>query len=127
MSAELPASAPIEALRAGDVFIECYAVAYDAILPGLGDVLRDIWPSVRPQPTCDCPMDPYHRWNCDLTPIWAQTIRDLDCNPWTVIRPNDLAMVNTRFKPFQWDGEVGRYCGKGPCCMFDGHDGRCRM
>jgi hypothetical protein len=33
---------------------------------------------------CDCPMDPYHRWNCALTPIWAQTIRDQDCNPWTV-------------------------------------------
>lgn len=34
---------------------------------------------------CDCPMDPHHRWNCALTPIWAQTIRDQDCNPWTVI------------------------------------------
>lgn len=76
---------------------------------------------------CDCPMDPYHRWNCNLTPLFAQTIRALDCNPWTVIRPNDLAMVNTRFKPFEWAGQRGRYCGKGPCCMFDGHDGRCRM
>lgn len=36
-------------------------------------------------PACDCPMNPYHRWNCALTPIWAQTIRDQDCNPWTVI------------------------------------------
>ena len=35
---------------------------------------------------CDCPMDPHHRWNCALTPIWAQTIRDQDCNPWTVTR-----------------------------------------
>lgn len=34
---------------------------------------------------CDCPMDPYHRWNCAATPIWAQTIRELDTNPWTVI------------------------------------------
>jgi hypothetical protein len=25
----------------------------------------------------------HHRWNCALTPIWAQTIRDLDINPWT--------------------------------------------
>lgn len=31
---------------------------------------------------CDCPMDPHHRWNCALTPIWAHTIRELDCNPW---------------------------------------------
>lgn len=43
---------------------------------------------------CDCPLDPYHRWNCPLTPTWAQTMRDLDCNPWTVIRPRDLAMTN---------------------------------
>lgn len=35
---------------------------------------------------CDCPMDPYHRWNCNLTPLWAQTIRDLDVNPWTVMK-----------------------------------------
>lgn len=45
----------------------------------------DYWKAVRPQPTCDCPLDPYHRWNCALTPIWAQTMRDLDINPWTVI------------------------------------------
>lgn len=31
---------------------------------------------------CDCPLNPHHRWNCALTPIWAQTIRDLDTNPW---------------------------------------------
>ena len=37
-------------------------------------------------PMCDCPMNPHHRWNCALTPIWAQTIRDQDCNPWTVTR-----------------------------------------
>lgn len=35
--------------------------------------------------SCDCPMDPYHRWNCPLTPLWAQTMRDLDVNPWTVM------------------------------------------
>lgn len=29
------------------------------------------------RPECDCPLDPHHRWNCALTPIWAQTIRDL--------------------------------------------------
>lgn len=38
-------------------------------------------------PQCDCPLDPHHRWNCPLTPIWAQTIRGLDCNPWKVFRP----------------------------------------
>ena len=31
-------------------------------------------------------MDPHHRWNCTLTPIWSQAMRDLDCNPWTVVR-----------------------------------------
>ena len=49
-------------------------------------------------PACDCPQHPsgtrrrdgqpprqHHRWNCPLTPIWAQTMRDLDCNPWTVV------------------------------------------
>lgn len=48
---------------------------------------------------CDCPhigaadgMRVRHRWNCTLTPIWAQTMRDLDCNPWTVIRPRDQAI-----------------------------------
>jgi hypothetical protein len=24
---------------------------------------------------CDCPRGPHHRWNCTLTPIWAQTVR----------------------------------------------------
>ncbi len=62
---------------------------------GLGGFLRDIWRAIRPSPSCDCPLDPYHRWNCALTPIWAQTIRDLDTNPWTVIKPWDLAMVST--------------------------------
>lgn len=41
-------------------------------------------------PDCDCPLDPHHRWNCRMTPIWAQTIRDLDTNPWTVIQSQDL-------------------------------------
>lgn len=36
-------------------------------------------------PDCDCPMNPHHRWNCALTPIWEQAIRDLDANPWTVV------------------------------------------
>lgn len=35
-------------------------------------------------PGCDCPRH-RHRWNCQLTPIWAQTIHDLDTNPWTAI------------------------------------------
>jgi hypothetical protein len=41
------------------------------------------------RPPCDCPDTSFgrnpHRWNCDQTPIWAQTIRDLDTNPWTVV------------------------------------------
>lgn len=50
------------------------------------------WLPGDPEPPCDCPMNPFHRWNCSRTPIWAQTIRDLDLNPWTVIRPRDLAL-----------------------------------
>lgn len=70
---------------------EALAYAYDKIIPGLGDALREAWKLLRPQPSCDCPMNPHHRWNCHLTPIWAQTMRDLDTNPWTVFRPHDLA------------------------------------
>lgn len=73
-----------------DEVIEAYAQAYDAyVLPGLGDVLRGAWREVRSSffpPPCDCPMDPHHRWNCALTPVWAQTMRDLDVNPWTALR-----------------------------------------
>lgn len=44
-------------------------------------------------PMCDCPMDPYHRWNCPLTPIWAQTIRELDCNPWGTLEAVDTILA----------------------------------
>ncbi len=81
-----PTHAPAEALVYGDRYIEATAEAYDTILSGLGDVLRAAWHEIRPQPTCDCPLDPYHRWNCSLTPVWAQTIRELDVNPWTVVQ-----------------------------------------
>lgn len=88
-----PFEAPVELLAEADAYIEMTAGAYDAIalLPGIGELLREAWATVRPRPTCDCPMDPHHRWNCALTPIWAQTIRDLDTNPWTVMRPRELA------------------------------------
>lgn len=36
---------------------------------------------------CDC-TGMHHRWNCPMTPIWAQTMRDLDINPWTVVTGN---------------------------------------
>lgn len=78
---------------------------------------------------CDCPMDPYHRWNCDLTPLWARTIRDLDTNPWTAIEQyrayGDLKFLPIRIN--QWDGMPESFCGRGPCCLGDGHSGRCRM
>ncbi len=41
---------------------------------------------------CDCPLDPHHRWNCALTPVWAQTMRDLNVNPWTVIKPYEMQL-----------------------------------
>lgn len=78
---------PIEAIRAGDAHIQLQAAAFGAItgLSGVGDLLREAWAAIRPEPTCDCPLDPHHRWNCHLTPIWAQTIRDLGMNPWTIV------------------------------------------
>ena len=85
-----PTAVPVEALIVGDAYIAAHAELYDSIIAGLGDALRCAWEAIRPKPLCDCPMDPYHRWNCALTPIWAQTIRDLDTNPWTVIKPWDL-------------------------------------
>lgn len=73
-----------------DAVIESYAQAYDAMLPGfgIGDIVRDTWRELTRwlfPPACDCELNPHHRWNCALTPIWAQAIRDLDANPWTVV------------------------------------------
>lgn len=49
-----------------------------------------------------CGCDPYdqspHRWNCALTPIWAQTIRELDVNPLTL---KYMPYVSRNFQP-QW-------------------------
>lgn len=122
-----PTHASIEHLAWADMYIEASAQAYDAILPTLGDVLRDIWPQVRPLPTCDCEL-PHHRWNCHLTPIWAQTIRELDTNPWDW--PAAVEWIERHFRvvkrPFRWDGSLMKPCGRGPCCLGDGHDGRCR-
>ncbi len=70
-----------------DAIIEAYAQCYDDLVsPGVGDILREAWRQVRPlYVPCGCPLDPHHRWNCPATPIWAQTMRDLDTNPWTVL------------------------------------------
>ena len=65
---------------------------------------------------CDCPLTPsgtrpprppYHRWNCSLTPTWAQTMRDLDVNPWTVIRPRDLALDPDNVHDHCYGGDDG--------------------
>ena len=86
-----PTEAPIELLLAADTQIELYATAYDDLFSGLaglsvlGDAVRAAWYSIRPRPTCDCPMDPHHRWNCELTPVWAQLMRESDFNPWTAL------------------------------------------
>jgi hypothetical protein len=56
---------------------------------GAGYAAISVWIEMRPtleQRLCDCPRDPYHRWNCTATPIWTQTMRDLDLNPWTAVR-----------------------------------------
>lgn len=86
-----PTEAPIELLRAADAEMEALAAACDDAFGGLlglsvlGDAFRAAWQQIRPRPTCDCPLDPHHRWNCPLTPLWAQTMRDRDTNPWTVM------------------------------------------
>ena len=84
-----PAGMTKTAADTADEYIEACAQIYDTCLfPGLGDVLRDAWREIRAlvvPPHCDCPLDPHHRWNCALTPVRAQTIRELDTNPWTVV------------------------------------------
>lgn len=83
-------------LAAADTAVEETAKAYDDAFGWifgnvLGDAFRAAWTLIRPQleqRLCDCPRDSHdshHRWNCPATPVWAQTIRDLDTNPWTVI------------------------------------------
>jgi hypothetical protein len=55
---------------------------------------------------CDCDLiarertrtRPRHRWNCALTPIWAQTMRELDVNPLWV---HHLPYVSRNFQA-QW-------------------------
>lgn len=68
-----------------------------------GRAVAPTWLPDSRRPACDCPLipsgtrpprPPFHRWNCALTPVWAQTIRDLDVNPWTVIRPTDPQLDN---------------------------------
>ncbi|MCG7592414.1 hypothetical protein [Mycobacterium sp. PSTR-4-N] len=51
------------------------------------DTVRAFWLATVGPRWCDCPCDPHHRWNCPMTPLWAQTMCDLDLNPWTVMRP----------------------------------------
>lgn len=87
MESTWPTHAPIELLREADAAVEVMAATYDSIsiFGPLGDIFRELWRDIRPQPTCDCPMDPHHRWNCNLTPIWAQMLRDSDFNPWTAL------------------------------------------
>lgn len=80
-----------------DTCAEVIDLAFGTIgINHLGDVYRQAWADVRPlleQRLCDCPRDPYHRWNCPATPLWAQTIRDLDTNPWIVFRPHEMAAL----------------------------------
>lgn len=69
------------------------AHSWDQVLTSLLDTptqimqaaIRAHWLAAVGPRWCDCPHEPHHRWNCRMTPIWAQTIRDLDTNPWTVI------------------------------------------
>lgn len=119
-------SAPLSILDA-DAYVEGWAQVWDSMFPGTGDLLRDYWHTLLAEADwCDCPLDP-HRWNCARTPIWAQTICDLDTNPWPATRSAIWGRPEIRVNRFTWDGSRGTYCGRGPCCLGDNHDGRCRM
>lgn len=116
----------LAAIVGPDGAIETTAQVYDMLLgQWCGDVLRDAWKiavdSVLPLLPWPCDCDPFehHRWNCATTPIWAQTIRDLDVNPWTVVRDAEM--------PFARLWHLASYCGLGPCARPGGHDGRCSL
>lgn len=77
---------------------------------------------------CDCDPAAFHRWNCHTTSIWAQVIRDLDVNPWTVM---DAAINRWRSGRLYAIGGViqvprGRCAHTLLCQLTDGHDGKCR-
>lgn len=125
----------------------CYALRkrLEPISDVLRDVLHDAQLTLRlPDPLtadllyctsyaqrhpCDCDPAAYHRWNCASTPAFADTVRALDTNPWTVVTQS-RAYCDLSFPPVginSWDGLSGTHCGRGPCCLGDGHNGRCRM
>lgn len=74
-----PTRAPIEGIAYGDAYIEANASALDTAFPGFGDILRETWAAIRPLPTCACTVGLPHRWDCALTPIWAQMVRESPC------------------------------------------------
>lgn len=88
-----------EADHVAEQIAQTYDAAFGGIFGigiGIGDAFRAAWAELRTlieQRLCDCPRDPHHHWNCPATPIWAQTIRDLDTNPWTVFRPREMAAI----------------------------------
>lgn len=63
--------------------VEVWADFYDSYIGyGTGDILRNAWRElVNNADPCDCPPT-HHRWNCHRTPVYRQTMRDLDINPW---------------------------------------------
>lgn len=78
----MPTSMRERLLEDTDVIAATFGILGDGVVQAYAAGVRDV---LTPAPLCDCPMDPYHRWNCPATPIWSQTIRDLDTNPWTVL------------------------------------------
>lgn len=74
---------PAEALEIARGWDELWTSMLCVPMDLMQAAVRAYWLAIVGPRTCDCPMDPHHRWNCPMTPLWAQTIRDLDTNPWT--------------------------------------------
>lgn len=54
---------------------------------------------------CNCDPSANHRWDCPRTPIWAQTMRDLDANPWTVMNDYPRCWLD-----WNWVWRYGHLC-----------------
>ena len=68
---------------------------------------------------CDCPLSPFHRWNCESTPVWAQTIRALDCNPWLVFQKPINPIYQDPLVPSYGYPDASCHCYVDPCNCGD--------
>lgn len=119
---------PADLLELADAVDGMYASLLGIQTGAWATLVRQVWLAHVGPRWCNCPHN-HHRWNCPMTPIWAQTIQDLDLNPWTVFE-KCRAYGALKFLPIRindLDGLPGTYCGRGPCCRNYGHSGRCQI